>query len=101
MDLAFNVYNYNLEADKTNTVWLKLKELFWDEICERYSALRNTVLNVGNFNRIISDLQSNIDYSDFKKGVDKWGVRDAQSTTGKLADTFSELLDTFDLYFKN
>lgn len=101
LDLAFNVYNYNLEADKTNTVWLKLKELFWDEICERYSALRNTVLNVGNFNLIISDLQSNIDYSDFKKGVDKWGVRDAQFTTGKLADTFSELLDTFDLYFKN
>ena len=101
LDLAFNVYNYNLEADKTNTVWLKLKELFWDEICERYNALRNTVLNVGNFNLIISDLQSNIDYSDFKKGVDKWGVRDAQLTTGKLADTFSELLDTFDLYFKN
>lgn len=101
LDLAFNVYNYNLEANKTNTVWLKLKELFWDEICERYSALRNTVLNVGNFNLIISDLQSNIDYSDFKKGVDKWGVRDAQLTTGKLADTFSELLDTFDLYFKN
>lgn len=101
LDLAFNVYNYNLEADKTNTVWLKLKELFWDEICERYSTLRNTVLNVGNFNLIISDLQSNIDYSDFKKGVDKWGVRDAQLTTGKLADTFSELLDTFDLYFKN
>lgn len=101
LDLAFNIYNYNLEADKTNTVWLKLKELFWDEICERYSALRNTVLNVENFNLIISDLQSNIDYSDFKKGVDKWGVRDAQLTTGKLADTFSELLDTFDLYFKN
>lgn len=101
LDLAFNVYNYNLEADKTNTVWLKIKELFWDEICERYSALRNTVLNVGNFNLIISDLQSNIDYSDFKKGVDKWGVRDTQLTTGKLADTFSELLDTFDLYFKN
>lgn len=101
LDLAFNVYNYNLETDKTNTIWLKLKELFWDEICERYSALRKTVLNVGNFNLIISDLQSNIDYSDFKKGVDKWGVRDAQFTTGKLADTFSELLDTFDLYFKN
>lgn len=101
LDLSFNVYNYNLEADKTNTVWLKLKELFWDEICERYISLRNTVLNVGNFNLIISDLQSNIDYSDFKKGVDKWGVRDAQLTTGKLADTFSELLDTFDLYFKN
>lgn len=101
LDLSFNVYNYNLEADKTNTVWLKLKKLFWDEICERYNTLRNTVLNIGNFNMIISDLQSNIDYSDFEKGVKKWGVRDAQLTTGKLADTFSELLDTFDLYFKN
>lgn len=101
LDLSFNVYNYNLEANKTNTVWLKLKELFWDEICERYNTLRNTVLNIGNFNMIISDLQSNIDYSDFEKGVKKWGVRDAQLTTGKLADTFSELLDTFDLYFKN
>lgn len=101
MDLSFNAYAYNLETDKTNTVWLKLKELFWDEICERYSALRNTVLNVENFNLVVSDLQSNIDYSDFKKGVDKWGVRDAQLTTAKLADTFSELLDTFDLYFKN
>ena len=101
LDLSFNVYNYNLEADKTNTVWLKLKELFWDEIFERYNTLRNTVLNIGNFNMIISDLQSNIDYSDFEKGVKKWGVRDVQLTTGKLADTFSELLDTFDLYFKN
>lgn len=100
LDLSFNVYNYNVEASPSNTVWIKLKELYWNEICDRYKELRQMVLNLGNFNLIISDLQSNIDYSDFKKGVDKWGVRDAQLTTGKLADTFSELLDTFDLYFK-
>lgn len=100
LDLSFNVYNYNVEASPNNTVWIKLKELYWNEICDRYKELRQMVLNLGNFNLIISDLQSNIDYSDFKKGVDKWGVRDAQLTTGKLADTFSELLDTFDLYFK-
>ena len=100
LDLSFNVYSYNLEADKTNTVWIKLKELYWDEICARYKELRNSVLTLGNFNMIVSDLQSNIDYSDFEKGVKKWGVRSAQLTTGKLADTFSELLDTFDLYFK-
>lgn len=100
LDLSFNVYNYNVEASPSNTVWIKLKELYWNEICDRYKELRQMVLNLGNFNLIISDLQSNIDYSDFKKGIDKWGVRDAQLTTGKLADTFSELLDTFDLYFK-
>lgn len=100
LDLSFNVYNYNAEANPSNTVWIKLKELYWNEICERYKELRQTVLNLGNFNMIVSDIQSNIDYSDFEEGVKKWGVRNEQLTTGMLADMFGELLDTFDLYFK-
>lgn len=100
LDLSFNVYNYNAEANPSNTVWIKLKELYWNEICDRYKELRQTVLNLGNFNMIVSDIQSNIDYSDFEEGVKKWGVRNEQLTTGMLADMFGELLDTFDLYFK-
>lgn len=100
LDLSFNVYNYNAEANPSNTVWIKLKELYWNEICDRYKKLRKTVLNLGNFNMIVSDIQSNIDYSDFEEGVKKWGVRNEQLTTGMLADMFGELLDTFDLYFK-
>lgn len=100
LDLSFSVYSYNLEADKTNTVWIKLKTLYWQEICERYAELRSTILNISNFNAIVSDLQSNIDYSDFENGIKKWGVRDSQNTTGKLSDTFGNLLNTFDNYFK-
>lgn len=99
LDLSFFVYSFNLEANTTNTVWLKLKSLYWEEICARYKELRSSVLTQGNFNMIVSDLQSSIDYSDFKKGVQKWGIRDTKVTTGYLEELFGELLKTFDVYF--
>lgn len=99
LDLSFFVYRFNLEADPTNTVWLKLKSLYWEEICARYKELRGSVLTQGNFNMIVNDLQSSIDYSDFKKGVQKWGIRDTKVTTGYLEELFGELLKTFDVYF--
>lgn len=99
LDLSFFVYSFNLEADPKNTVWLKLKSLYWEEICARYKELRSSVLTQGNFNMIVSDLQSSIDYSDFEKGVKKWGQRDTKVTTGYLEELFGELLKTFDVYF--
>ena len=99
LDLSFFVYSFNLEAEPTNTVWLKLKSLYWEEICARYKELRSSVLTQGNFNMIVSDLQSSIDYSDFEKGVEKWGQRDTKVTTGYLEELFGELLKTFDVYF--
>ena len=99
LDLSFFVYNFNLEAEPTNIVWLKLKSLYWEEICARYKELRSSVLTQGNFNMIVNDLQSNIDYSDFEKGVKKWGQRDTKVTTGYLADLFGDLLNAFDIYF--
>ena len=99
LDLSFFVYSFNLEANTTNTVWLKLKSLYWEEICARYKELRSSVLTQGNFNMIVSDLQSSIDYSDFEKGVKKWGQRDTKVTTGYLEELFGELLKTFDVYF--
>ena len=99
LDLSFYVYSYNLEANETNTVWIKLKSLYWEEICARYKELRSSVLTQENFNMVVNDLQSSIDYSDFKKGVQKWGIRDAKVTTGYLEELFGELLKTFDVYF--
>lgn len=99
LDLSFFVYSFNLEADPTNTVWLKLKSLYWEEICARYKELRSSVLTQENFNMIVNDLQSSIDYSDFEKGVKKWGQRDTRVTTGYLEELFGELLKTFDVYF--
>ena len=99
LDLSFFVYSFNLEAEPTNTVWLKLKSLYWEEICARYKELRSSVLTQGNFNMIVSDLQSSIDYSDFEKGVQKWGIRNTKVTTGYLEELFGELLKTFDVYF--
>lgn len=99
LDLSFFVYSFNLEANTTNTVWLKLKSLYWEEICARYKELRSSVLTQGNFNMIVSDLQSSIDYSDFEKGVKKWGQRDTKVTTGYLEELFGELLKMFDVYF--
>lgn len=99
LDLSFFVYSFNLEADPTNTVWLKLKSLYWEEICARYKELRGSVLTQVNFNMIVNDLQSSIDYSDFKKGVQKWGIRNTKVTTGYLEELFGELLKTFDVYF--
>lgn len=99
LDLSFFVYNFNLEAEPTNTVWLKLKTLYWDEICSRYRELRSSVLTQENFNMIVNDLQSSIDYSDFREGVKKWGQRNTNVTTGYLEELFGELLKTFDVYF--
>lgn len=100
LDLSFAMYKENLESDKRNTVWIKLAALYWDEICKRYWQLRKIVLNEYNFNAIVSDIQTNMDYSDFEKEAKKWGVKDANNTTSSLSDTFNELLSYFDLYFK-
>ena len=100
LDLSFTNYGYNVEISPSNTVWIKLAALYWDEICERYAELRKVVLNVSNFNLIVSDLQSNIEYSDFEKGIEKWGVRDSALTTGSLSKKFENLLKMFDSYFK-
>ncbi len=100
LDLSFTNYGYNVEVSPSNTVWIKLASLYWNEICERYWKLRETVLNLGNFNLIVSDLQSNIEYSDFEKGIKKWGVRDSALTTGSLSKKFESLLKMFDSYFK-
>ena len=99
LDLSFYVYSYNLEANETNTVWIKLKSLYWEEICARYKELRSSVLTQANFNMVVNDIQSNIEYSDFEKGVKKWGQRDTKVTTGYLADLFGDLLNAFDIYF--
>ena len=100
LDLSFTNYGYNVEVSPSNTVWIKLASLYWNEILERYWKLRETVLNLGNFNLIVSDLQSNIEYSDFEKGIKKWGVRDSALTTGSLSKNFESLLKMFDSYFK-
>ena len=100
LDLSFTNYGYNVEVSPSNTVWIKLASLYWNEICERYWKLRETVLNLGNFNLIVSDLQSNIEYSDFEKGIEKWGVRNSTLTTGSLSKKFEGLLKMFDSYFK-
>lgn len=100
LDLSFGMYKDNLESNKRNTVWIKLAALYWDEICKRYWQLRKIVLNEYNFNAIVSDIQTNMDYSDFEKEAKKWGVRNANNTTSSLSDTFNELLSYFDLYFK-
>ena len=100
LDLSFGMYKDNLESNKKNTVWIKLAALYWDEICKRYWQLRKIVLNEYNFNAIVSDIQTNMDYSDFEKEAKKWGVRNANNTTSSLSDTFNELLSYFDLYFK-
>ena len=100
LDLSFNVYKYNLEVNKKNTVWIKLASTYWNEICERYWELRKTVFTMSNFTMLVNELQSSIDYDDFKNGVSKWGVRN-NMTVGKLLSIFSELITIFDLYFKN
>lgn len=100
LDLSFNVYKYNLEVNKKNTVWIKLASTYWNEICERYWELRKTVFTIGNFTMLVNELQSSIDYGDFENGVSKWGVRNKDMTIGKLSSIFSELITIFDLYFK-
>lgn len=99
LDLSFNVYKYNLEVNKKNTVWIKLASTYWNEICERYWELRKTVFTMSNFTMLVNELQSSIDYGDFENGVSKWGVRN-NMTIGKLSSIFSELITIFDLYFK-
>lgn len=99
LDLSFNVYNYNLEVNKKNTVWIKLASTYWNEICERYWELRKTVFTMSNFTMLVNELQSSIDYGDFENGISKWGVRN-NMTVGKLLSIFSELITIFDLYFK-
>ena len=100
LDLSFTAYGYNVEVVKSNSVWIKLASLYWKEICERYMELRKTVLNINNFNLIVNDLQSSIEYSDFEKGIKKWGVKDSTLTLGSLSKKFESLLKTFDSYFK-
>ena len=55
IDALYNQYLEGAGSGADVSVWEKLKDIYWDEIVNRYAELRNTVLNT---NRVLESINS-------------------------------------------
>ena len=101
-DLSLSVSDGDFEtvnpAAYNKSVWKILKRLYWKDICERYTELRQTIFTYENAVSIVRDIQSSVPYTDYKKEYSIWGENSEKTTKYRL-DSFKELLNIYDKYF--
>lgn len=106
LDLSIDNTGYDVAVDQEAFygdnlapwyIWKRLKELYWEEICDRYWELRKSVLNYSHICNITTQLQASIPYDDLEDNYNKWG-RNSKSTSGLLSKIKS-LLGVYDEYF--
>jgi len=84
LDMTINKYTSDYEADfldhsivpgynPQRTLWESLKELYWDEIINRYSYLKNTFLNTDALKELYTYYSKNIPKQDLTREKQKWG----------------------------
>lgn len=100
LSLSINTGEYETVAPESynKSIWKILKRLYWDEICSRYTELRQTILNYENVVSIIRDIQCSVPFSDFKKEYEKWGTREGCTAKDRL-NSIKELFNYYDNYF--
>lgn len=83
-DLAYNIVN-GVKVMNDMSLWSNLKDMYWDEIINRYSELRKTVLTIDNVKAIYHDVIDEVPESDFVAESERWGVNVSK-------DAFTEII---------
>lgn len=100
LSLSINTGDFETTSPESynKSIWKILKRLYWDEICSRYTELRQTILNYENVVSIIRDIQCSVPFSDFEKEYKKWGTREGCTAEDRL-NSIKELFNYYDNYF--
>lgn len=56
------------------SLWSNLKDMYWDEIINRYTELRKTVLTIDNVKAIYHDVIDDVPEADYVAEKNRWGV---------------------------
>ena len=113
LDLSMN-HNYNADIfdiaydtingqRRTNdmTLWENIKELYWDEIVNRYAELREGVLSNSRIKSLYHKATDAIPDDDFIKENAKWGNSGNRTTGDSLINKIIQRLNWLDVnYFK-
>ena len=89
-------------------VYDRLKELYWDEISNRYNSLRKTILDIDYIRSVFNKAQEVIPDSVFNAEAEKWNsykqaweVKISRSETDKLIGYLDERLKWLDTNYFN
>jgi hypothetical protein len=87
-DIAYDTIDGHRRTNDM-TLWENLKDIYWDQIVNRYCELRNTVLNTEYITALYHDLADSIPDADYADENQKWG-----KSTGR--GVFEGILDKID-----
>ena len=69
-----DILNPGVSQSRDLSLWNNLKDLYWDDIINRYCALRKTYLSVDYINSVYKDIADNIPATDYSSERTKWGI---------------------------
>lgn len=78
LDWNFTTVDYQMLIEdaalsKDLSLWNNFKDAYWDEICNRYAELRNTILTGGYIYQLYHSIVDNIPDDDYTLESAKWG----------------------------
>lgn len=91
-DIAYDTINGQKRMNDMS-LWANIRDLYWDEIVNRYCELRNTVLNIEHIKLIVNDITKELPDSDYSMENNRWGKLTSKAT---INNNLSLLNDRFE-----
>lgn len=92
-----SVLSQGLAWDKS--LWIKIKSLYWEEICKRYKELRHIVISANYIVPFLQNLIRNFPYKDYEAEITKWGNHGI-GTLNENIEWIKTRINWLDDYFK-
>jgi hypothetical protein len=81
------------------SLWENIRDMYWDQIVNRWCELRKSVLEIGYIKAVYHALTDSISSSDFEKENAKWGTSLAKGNADALLDTIEKRLEWLDMNY--
>lgn len=96
---VFSVAGEYWVSDKNyKGIWLKLKDLWWDDIVLRYKYLREEVLTMNEITKVAYDIKNGISTNDFENEIVMWN-NTSNTSLNKILKNIEKRLFFCDSYF--
>lgn len=92
-DASLDIFDETYAEDMG--VWSSIKDLYWDEIINRYHELRGSSLSLSSINMIVDNIIANIPNGDYERESNKWGYASKQDMN-TLMDKLEQRLQYLD-----
>lgn len=94
-DVAYNVNSGQISYNDMS-LWVNIKNMYWDEIVNRWCELRKTVLNTAYIKAVYKALADSIPDSDYSKENTRWGTSVSKNNFTTLLEKIDERLAWLD-----